>query len=133
MKRPKTKPTEPGEFARGPTSHPGDSPSLQELRTMASLFTRGRHSETATFAQAMTVRFPMHALSWMVLGAVLKRMGQSTNALAAVQKAVALSPGNAEAHNNLGTILEDLGRLGEAEASYGRALEIKPDYAEAHF
>jgi len=100
---------------------------------MVTLFTQGRYSETATFAQAITVRFPMHAVSWKVLGAVLRRMGQSVNALAAVQKAVALSPGDAEAHNNLGTTLEDLRRLGEAEASYRRALQIKPDYAEAQF
>jgi Flp pilus assembly protein TadD len=100
---------------------------------MVTLFTQGRYSETATLAQAMTVRFPKDAVSWKVLGAVLRRMGQSTSALAAVQKAVALSPGDAEAHNNLGTTLEDLHRLSEAEVSYGRALQLKPDYAEAHF
>jgi predicted O-linked N-acetylglucosamine transferase (SPINDLY family) len=59
-------------------------------------------------------------------------MGQNADALTPMQNAVALSPGNAEAHNNLGAVLNDLGRLDEAEASYRRALEIKPDFALAY-
>jgi Flp pilus assembly protein TadD len=35
-----------------------------------------------------------------------------------IRQAVALSPKDAEAHNNLGNTLKELGRLDEAEASY---------------
>jgi tetratricopeptide (TPR) repeat protein len=133
MKKSKTKSTGPRQFAKTPTAHHEDGPNPKEIDIMVSLFTQGRYSETAAFAQAITVRFPMHAVSWKILGVVLRRMGQSANALAAMQKTAALLPGDAEAHNNLGTILQDLRRLGEAEASYRRALQINPAFVEAHF
>ena len=49
------------------------------------------------------------------------------------QASIALSPQDAEAHNNLGTALQDLGRLDEAEASYREAIALKPDYAAAYY
>ncbi len=88
--------------------------------------------EAATLAQALTRRFPRHPFGWKVLGATLRQLGRSADALAPAQKVIALSPKDAEAHNNLGNVLTDLGQLAEAVASYRRALEIKPDYAEAH-
>ena len=64
--------------------------------------------------------------------AVLAATGRKSEAVDANQTAAALSPQNAEAHNNLGTILQELGRLDEALASYSQAIALKPDYAEAH-
>jgi tetratricopeptide (TPR) repeat protein/SAM-dependent methyltransferase len=108
-------------------------PSPQEIYALAALFTEGRYPEAATLAQTMTLRFPLHEFGWKVLGAVFKQMGRSADALAPMQKAVVLSPSDAEACSNLGLTLMDLGRRDEAEGSYRRALQIKPDYAEAHF
>lgn len=59
-------------------------------------------------------------------------MGRHTDALAPMQKAVALSSGDSEAHCYLGVILKELGRLDEAEASYRRALQMRPDFVEAY-
>ena len=53
-------------------------------------------------------------------------------ALASYDKAIALKPDYAEAHNNRGNALKDLKRPAEALASYDKAIALKPDYAEAH-
>ena len=59
--------------------------------------------------------------------------GRNSKAADANQKAIALSPKDAEAHNNFANTLKELGRLSEAEASHSKAIELKPDYAEAHY
>ena len=53
-------------------------------------------------------------------------------ALASYDKAIALKPDVAAAHNNRGNALRDLKRPAEALASYDKAIALKPDYAEAH-
>lgn len=100
---------------------------------MIALFNQQRYPEARTLALSMTKNFPRDRMSWMMLGMSLMQMGQSAEALAPMQKAAALSTGDADAHNILGIVLYDLGRLAEAEASYRRALQIKPDYEVAHY
>ncbi|MBI5792008.1 MAG: tetratricopeptide repeat protein [Rhodocyclales bacterium] len=111
----------------------GDQPPAEEVRTMARLFAAGSFAEVVIRARAMTQGFPAHAFGWKVLGAALKNMGRHGEALQSMREAVALAPGDAEAHNNLGAVLHDQGRPEEAEASYRRALEISPTLADAHF
>jgi len=130
--KPETKPTKPGKSAGKFAPHKGKNPSPQEINTLVGLFNQGRFTEAATLARAMTERFPLHGFGWMVLGAVFKQMGRSADALAPMQKAAALSPGDANAHSNLGATLQDLGRPDEAAVSLRRALQLKPDFAEAH-
>ena len=109
-----------------------NNPSPQEIETLTALFAEGRYTDAATLAQMMTVRFPLHGFGWKVLGAVFQQMGRSAEALVPMQKAAALSPGDAQAFSNLGAALKDLGRPDEAEVSLRRALEIKPNLVEAH-
>ena len=109
-----------------------NNPSPQEIETLTALFAEGRYTDAATLAQMMTVRFPLHGFGWKVLGAVFQQMGRSAEALVPMQKAAALSPGDAQAFSNLGAALKDLGRPDEAEVSLRRALEIRPNFADAH-
>ena len=48
------------------------------------------------------------------------------------QKALEISPNDAEVHSNLGNTLQELGRLEDAEISLHKAIALKPDLAEAH-
>ena len=48
------------------------------------------------------------------------------------QKALAIDPKNAEAHNNLGVVMAGDRRLEEAVSHIETALAINPDFAEAH-
>ncbi|MCE9640839.1 MAG: tetratricopeptide repeat protein [Betaproteobacteria bacterium] len=113
-------------------SRKGNEPSPQEINSMVALFTAGRLDQAAAQARAMTERFPVHWVGWKMLGVVFQQTGRDADALAPTQKAVKLSPGDAEAHNNLGVILKNLGRLEESAASYRRALQINRNYSQAH-
>lgn len=108
------------------------NPSPETVNAAIALFNDGRFAEAASAARKITKRFPKYPFGWKLLGAALKQLGRDEDALAPMQRAVALAPENAEAQNNLGAILRDLGRHEEAAASSQRALKIRPDFAEAY-
>lgn len=108
-------------------------PSQVETNALVCAYNSGLYAEAEQLAMAMTITYPQIAFGWKVLGATLKKMGRTIDALIPMQKSIQLSPCDAEVHNNLGTALKDLGCLDEAEASCRRAIVLKPDYAEAHY
>jgi predicted TPR repeat methyltransferase len=108
------------------------SPSQVEVNGLLEHYQKGRYDLAENLAKKLTQQYPNHQFSWKVLGAVFKQTGRLQESLIANQRAVAISPNDAEAHSNLGNTLQALGRLEDAEASYNRALAIKPEYAEAH-
>ena len=109
------------------------SPPQEQLKSLLEHYQNGQFGYAENLARSISQEFPQHHFSWKVLGAILGATGRNSEALYASQTAVALSPQDAEAHNNLGITLNKLGRLEEAEASYTQALALKPDYAEAHY
>jgi predicted O-linked N-acetylglucosamine transferase (SPINDLY family) len=58
--------------------------------------------------------------------------GNATQAAEAAQRALALNPGDANAHNNLGTALMQQDQLREAGECFERAVALKPDFTMAH-
>ncbi len=116
----------------GTLDFPSPEPTDEEINEMVALLNQSRYSEAETFARQLTERFPQHGFAWKVLGVVLRSQGCAMESLEALQKAVALSPDDVQAHDNLGATLNCLGRLEEAIASYRRALEINPGYVQAH-
>ena len=109
-----------------------NNPTQQQISNLLEHYQNGRFSDAEKLAVHITQDFPKHQFAWKVLGAVLRATGRKSEAVDANQKAVALSPQDAEAHSNLGITLKELGRLDEAEASYNQAIAFKPDLAEAH-
>ncbi len=61
----------------------------------------------------------------------LDGQGQFADAIAHLQEAVRLSPGNPETHNNLGASLANAGRLDDAIAQFREALRLKPGHPGA--
>ena len=57
---------------------------------------------------------------------------QLDEAIAALERAIGLDPGYAEAYINFGAALNEQGRLDEAIAAYHRAIELKPDSGDAY-
>ncbi len=106
-------------------------PDQQEIDAFLVSFGQKRYIEAEASARSMTDRFPLHGFGWKALGVVLNQVGRNADALGPMQKATALLPDDAQAHNNLGIVLKVLGRLEDAVASYRRVLVIKPDLVEA--
>lgn len=63
-----------------------------------------------------------HPLAWFNLGALLQRMGETAQAIAAYRRCLALDASVAQAHINLGLSLERLGEHEEALAAWGALL-----------
>ena len=108
------------------------SPYQEQLSSLLEHYQDGRYSDAEKLAISITQKFPKHQFGWKVLGALFGQSGRNSEALNATQTAIALSPQDAEAHNNLGNTLKELGRVNEAEASLRQAIVLKPDYADAH-
>ena len=110
----------------------GKEPPQVQLNILLEHYQAGRYGDAEKLAVSITQEFPKHQLGWKVLGAVLGQTGKKLEALNANQKAVELSPQDAEAHNNFGNRLIELGRLEDAEASLRQAVALKFDFFEAH-
>jgi tetratricopeptide (TPR) repeat protein len=65
------------------------------------------------------------------LGAMLMADGQTAEAVAVFERAVALRPQQPESHNNLGQALKQSGRTDDAIAAFRRAIALRADYAQA--
>jgi protein arginine N-methyltransferase 7 len=108
------------------------SPSQEEDNALLENYQKGQYDLAENLAKDLIQKYSDHQFSWKVLGAVFKQTGRLQKSLVANQRAVEISPNDAEAHSNLGITLQELGRLEDAEASHKQAIAIKPDYAEAH-
>ena len=62
----------------------------------------------------------------------LTEEGQYEKAIAEWEKALTMSPEDAEVHNNLGVALAGVGKFDEAIAHYQKALVTRPDSADVH-
>jgi protein O-GlcNAc transferase len=115
------------------SSNATQSPPLAREDGMAliALFNAGRHVELENKARALTQRHPDSGFVWKVLGTAL--LVQGKDGLHALQQAVALLPGDAEALSNLGNVQKAQGLLGDAILSYQRALELQPGFAAGHY
>ena len=109
------------------------NPSQEQLSSLLEHYQNGRLNDAEKLAVHITQEFPKHQFAWKVLGAVFGATGRKSEAADANQKAVLLSPQDAEAHNNLGVTLKELGKLDEAVVTYNQAIALKPDFVEAHY
>jgi tetratricopeptide (TPR) repeat protein len=108
------------------------SPSQVEVNDLLEHYRNGRYDLAENLATNITQKYPDHQFGWKVLGSVFKQTGRLQESLITNQRAVSISPNDAQVHNNLGNTLKELGRLEEAEASYIKAIAIKPEFAQAH-
>ena len=108
------------------------SPSPEQLNNLLKYYQNGWLDDAEKLALSVTEEFPKHSFGWKILGAVLAQTTKKSKAVTANETAVALSPQDAEVHNNLGITLKKVGKLDEAEASCRQAIALKPDFAEAH-
>jgi tetratricopeptide (TPR) repeat protein len=109
------------------------SPSNIEVNDLLEYYQKGQLALAESLAKAIIHKYPDYQFSYKVLGVLFKQTGRVKESLIANQRAVELSPNDAEVHCNLGNTLKELGRLKDAEACYRKAISINPDYAEIHY
>lgn len=115
-----------------PHSGSKKEPSTHEINALLALFKIGDYAGTETLARELTARYSHHVFGWKAMGTALLLQGRAAEALPPLQKAVELSPGDAQLHNNLGNSLASLDRLDDAEQCYRQTLKLRPDFSEAH-
>jgi predicted TPR repeat methyltransferase len=75
---------------------------------------------------------PDHGHVLHYAGVLAHQLGRSEEALARIEKSLALLPDAADYYNNFGIVLQGVGRLDEAIAAYQRAIALDPRHANAH-
>jgi tetratricopeptide (TPR) repeat protein len=75
---------------------------------------------------------PQEAAAPLEAADALRARGRVRESLPLYQRALALEPGDAVAHNNFGNAHLELGQCADAAAAYRRALAINPDHADIH-
>ena len=83
------------------------NPSQKQLNTLSEHYQNGRLEEAEKLALSLTQEFPTHPFGWKVLGAVLGQTDRLNESLLLMQKAVELSPRDAELHSNLYHVTEN--------------------------
>ena len=86
-------------------------------------------------AELNLAKEPVPKAEWLEIlvnrGIVLRSLQRPQEALANYDRAIAIKPNYAEAHNNRGNALYELRRVDEAIESYNRAIALKPNYPAA--
>ncbi|NKN33649.1 methyltransferase domain-containing protein [Marichromatium bheemlicum] len=103
--------------------------ALRDASTQAALvdaFRGGDLSRAATLARRLTATRPGAAFGWKALGSVLLAEGRPRAAVAALERALALSGDDPECRNTLGRALLDLGEPGRALEVLERARALRP-------
>lgn len=70
--------------------------------------------------------------AWYLCGLAAHQLKRHDEAITRIQRAIALTPGNAFYHLNLGNALQAAGQSPEAERHFRHALAIDPIFAPAH-
>ncbi|HET9618572.1 MAG TPA: tetratricopeptide repeat-containing glycosyltransferase family protein [Pseudolabrys sp.] len=102
------------------------------LRDAAALHRAGRLAEAEPLYLAILHEVPAHFDALHLIGVVRQQQGRDAEAIAFIDRALALRPDNAAALSNRALSLRALGRAHEALACCDRALAVKPDFADAH-
>ena len=103
-----------------------------EFAALTTLFQHGRFQALLDQSALWTGRHPRSSFLQFLLGSAHARLGQPDAAIACFEKAVAIQPGNAEAHHNLGILFATLGRDDDAVASLSQVIALAPAHADAH-
>jgi tetratricopeptide (TPR) repeat protein len=75
---------------------------------------------------------PEHPRALHYAGVLAHQQGRTDEAIALLEKSLALAPEQADGYSNLGIVLQAGGRLELAVAAYQRAIAIDPGHANAY-
>ncbi len=105
---------------------------LAQLKRAMELQIAGKLAEAEAIYLALHAETPDDPDTNHLLGLVRSEQDRNGEAVAFIEKAIALRPEAAPFHHNIAGIYRRLGRLDDAEARFRTAIELKPDYGEAY-
>lgn len=106
--------------------------SRKEIEALVALMNTGKFDKAEAMALSLHNKHPKVALIADILANAQVRLGKTDDARASFQKAIALDPTYAEAHNNYGRLLLELGEVDDALRETRTALRLLPGLALAH-
>ena len=86
------------------------SPPQTEINSVTALYSNGQIQEALNAVETLIKSYPNEPLLYNISGACFTGLGQLDNALKSYEKALAIKPDYAEAHNNLGITFQELDR-----------------------
>lgn len=92
----------------------------------------GRLADAMAGYDRLLALSPNHSDALHLSGFLAHQMGDSSEGLRRIHRAIHVHPVFPEAFNSLGSAMADLGRNAEAEAAFVQAIKQRGDYAEAH-
>jgi len=104
--------------------------SEQTLTAAVAHHRAGRLADAERLYRLVCENDPNHARAFHLWGVAAHQL-QRPDAASLVERAVALDPGFAEAHNDRGVILAANGSLADAISCFERAVALNPGYVEA--
>jgi len=96
-----------------------------------ALHRSGRLTEAEQLYRAVLAADSQDFPARHLLGVIHAQQGKNEDALREIDAALAIKPGDAEAHLNRANVLKVMGRSAEALAGYARALDLKPGWPQA--
>jgi predicted O-linked N-acetylglucosamine transferase (SPINDLY family) len=111
---------------------PQHSIETDAFRDALALHQSGRVGEAASAYRRIVSGSPAHGQGLHLLGVSLCQLGSAERGVAAIARALAFHPDNAEARYNRANIRATAGAHGLAATDYRLSLVLKPDYHEAH-
>ncbi len=119
----------PGVDAKAPT--PIKVSMAEAVRLAVEHFERGRRPQAESVALEILAVEPEQPDALHICGALAHLAGKNGLALALLEKACRLQPGNAQVHYNLGVVYQAIKREDDACACYRSALKLTPSHAGA--
>ena len=118
---------ESGPSKSGPSESPTRELSLEEAVSVAILLQKNRQFVAAREVYRRVLEMaPDHPRALHYAGLLAHQQGRNEEALALIERSIALVPDQADWHSNLGIVLQSDQRLDSAIASYRRTIKIDP-------
>jgi len=92
---------------------------------------RGEHEAALEFCRRILAARPDHSAGWFLKGALLRDLGEASDAAAAMERGLHLGLSDVRARCQYADVLIQLDRLDEAEAQLESVLEQDPDFTDA--
>ena len=109
---------------------PEENPS--QFAALTALFQQGHFQALLDQGTLWAERHPRSSFLQLLLGSAQARLGRHDAAIACFQRAIAIRPDNAEAHNNLGILFAGLGHDEQAASAFRRVVALVPAHADAY-